>query len=118
MVIFLFCPLIPIHQAIDTLDNLQQFAQNVKTQVVLEVVSEASLKKNGLIWPIPRNPAADTLKHKTLPIYSNQMARSKRSLFYTVALSKGCGIGRNAKFLRPLQCKKAPDSKIKGFRVV
>ena len=75
---------------------------------VLEVVSATNESQNHPIWTILELPATDTLQHKTLPIYSNRMARSKRCLIYTVALSKGCEIGRDAKFLDTLINKKWP----------
>ena len=36
---------------------------------------------------------------------------------YPPTLSEGGLIDRNAKFLLPLQCKKAPDPKIEGLRL-
>ena len=54
---------IPIHQAIVTLGNLQQSAQNVKVGGVLEVVSAANERQNRLNRAIPEYPATDTLKN-------------------------------------------------------
>ena len=63
------------------------------------------MSPSGPLWMILRYPATDTLQHKTLPIYSNRMARSKRCPIYTVVLSKGCEIGRNAELLQTLQSR-------------
>ncbi len=50
----------PITLDPDTLGNLQQSAQHVKTQAVSEVVPAVSLRKNRLKRAIPEYPPTDT----------------------------------------------------------